>query len=129
MRHLAASGTDRLAASQFERSEVIVTFERHIARLEEENERRHIERCEEQDRRIEKLEKERLADARYEQDYRHGLNNRMQLFMLCYDAAHELLVRVMSEWKAMFWTTCAGALRCCRPRLRLTKNPMPRRGK
>jgi ABC-type transport system involved in cytochrome bd biosynthesis fused ATPase/permease subunit len=100
VRHLSAPGTAKLAAEQSERSEALDVLQGQIELLRED--KRHQDaRMADAYKRIESLEKDRLRDARYEQDYRHALGNRVQAFMLCYDAAHELLTRIAERWNEM----------------------------
>lgn len=93
VRHLSASGTDKLAAEKAERSEAIEVLERQIERADK--------KTLEQDRRIKALEEDRLRDARYEQDYRHALSNMVQEFMAWGSIMHEILMVMCKEWDEM----------------------------
>lgn len=117
-RHGSASGTDKLAADQAETSEAyevligqikeirrdLIEEKKRCSEISKDYEERlkdEREKTEKQYTALRALDAERLADARYEQTYRHALTNQLQVFTLYYDAAHELLLRITAEWPEM----------------------------
>ena len=93
LRHLLASGTDKLADSASARSEALEVLERMVERADR--------KTREQDARIRALEETRVEDARYDQSYRHALSNKTQAYMAWGSIMHELLMQIRQRWTTM----------------------------
>lgn len=118
-RHILAPGTAKLAAQQTERSEAIVVLERQISRADA--------KAAEQERRIERLEHERLQDTRYDQDYRHKMSNLAQVALAHLDLARMLLIRVEDLWPEMPHDIKTQIEQVPPARTLIENNPMPER--